>query len=99
MVTTESGKSNLLLALEAIFQSKESAPGISVDHEGKGDLKPRRSTPFWQGEIPDFGENFYMGGDSPITFKVFLRVAPSFLAGLMRRTYWRRSKRAGTTSA
>ena len=77
-----SGKSNLLLALEAIFRSKESVTGISLDEEDAGDAQLRRTTPFWRGEIPDFGGNFYMGQDIPIKFEVFLQVAPSFLDGL-----------------
>lgn len=77
-----SGKSNLLLALEVIFQSKESGPGLALKHEEPGEAQPRRSTPFWQGEIPDFGDNFYMGGHGPITFDVLLQVASSFLPAL-----------------
>ena len=61
----ESGKSNLLLALDAIFRSKESVPALALKHEETDDAQPRRSTPFWHGEIPDFGENFYMGRARP----------------------------------
>ena len=75
-----SGKSNLLLALETIFRSKESLRGITWKEDGDVDGEPRRSTPFWQGEVVDFGENFYMGGERPISFMVRLHVHPSFLA-------------------
>ena len=77
-----SGKSNLFLALEVIFRSKVSAPGRFMDEKISGDVPPSRSTPFWKGQILDFSENFYMGGDGPITFEVLLMVAPSFLADL-----------------
>ena len=76
-----SGKSNLLLALEAIFQSKKSGPGIALEREEE-EAQPQRDTPFWQGEIQNFGENFYMGGQGPITFEVLLQVAPSFFSDL-----------------
>ena len=77
-----SGKSNVLLALETIFKSKQLEPGISVEGEAIGDSQPRRSTPFWRGEIPNFGDDFYMGGGDPISFEVFLKVVTSFFAGL-----------------
>ena len=78
-----SGKSNLLLALETIFRSKQSDTGVAV---ASGNViassQPRRSTPFWKGDILDFGDNFYMGGEGPITFKVLLQVEPNFLIEL-----------------
>ena len=77
-----SGKSNLLLVLETIFRPKESGPGTFLSEDNLGKEIPRRSTPFWQGYIPDFDENFYMGKDDPIKFEVLLLVAPSFLADL-----------------
>ena len=77
-----SGKSNLILALEVIFQSKVSDPGRFRDDSATGDSPPSRPTPFWKGQILDFSENFYMGGHGPITFEVFLSVTPSFFAGL-----------------
>ena len=76
-----SGKSNLLLVLEAIFRSKQSGAGTYLSEEVLGEI-PRRSTPFWQGYIPDFDENFYMGKNDPIKFEVLLQVARSFLADL-----------------
>lgn len=77
-----SGKSNLLLALQAIFRSKESGPGVNLQEQQEGGAQPRRATPFWRGEIPDFGDNFYMSGEGPISFEVLLMVAPSYLSDL-----------------
>ena len=74
-----SGKSNLLLILETIFQSKETGPGIFLDEDLFDENLPRHPTPFWQGYISDFSENFYMGGDDSIEFEVFLQVEPSFI--------------------
>lgn len=81
----DSGKSNLFLALEAIFVSKESAPGIFLDEEEINQNAPRHTTPFWQGQIPNFADNFYMGGDEPVTFDVLLQVAPSFFTNVDER--------------
>lgn len=75
-----SGKSNLILALEAIFTSKESTPGVLLDEGKLGENAPRRVTPFWQGQLPNFADSFYMGGSGPIVFDVLLQVAPNFFS-------------------
>ena len=77
-----SGKSNLILALEMIFRSKESIPRLLSDEENIESEQPRHTTPFWQGQIPNFSENFYMGKSEPITFEVLLLVAPNLLTNL-----------------
>ncbi len=80
-----SGKSNLILALEKIFMSKESTPGVFLEEGSQATEQPRRRTPFWQGQIPDFSENFYMGGDAPITFEVFLQIETAFFSDVDER--------------
>src|SRR5579863_5126465 len=61
------GKSNILSALETIFERKlfveeTETPGDVTKHERKGN--------FWQGKIRDFRDNFYQGKREDITFTV-----------------------------
>lgn len=74
-----SGKSNILLALEAIFSAKAAGPGVSLPADMSGTMSspPTRVTPFWNGVIGDFGDNFYMGTNKDIKFSVKLEVPQS----------------------
>jgi energy-coupling factor transporter ATP-binding protein EcfA2 len=74
-----SGKSNILLALQTIFSAKSSGTGVSLpqDMAGSTPSQPARTTPFWNGVISNFGDNFYMGSSDAIEFKVRLEVLPS----------------------
>jgi predicted ATPase len=61
-----SGKSNILSALETLFRRKEVVEETVVSevttHKRKGS--------FWQGRITGFRDNFYKNGKSDITFSV-----------------------------
>ena len=74
-----SGKSNILLALETIFSAKSVGPGVSLPADMSGTMPspPTRATPFWNGVIPDFSDNFYMGTSKDIEFLVNLEVPRS----------------------
>lgn len=74
-----SGKSNILLAMETIFSAKWAGAGVSLpqDISGSTPSPPARPTPFWNGFINNFGDNFYMGIYKDIEFSVRLEVPPS----------------------
>lgn len=73
------GKSNILSALETIFQRKvwldetETAGGVTT-HERQGG--------FWRGRIPHFRDNFYQGRKDDITFSVSITFEHNELAFL-----------------
>lgn len=73
-----SGKSNILAAMETIFRRKvlieETTVGEVTKHERKGS--------FWQGRITQFRDNFYSGGSEDITFKVSVTFADEELVFL-----------------
>lgn len=62
-----SGKSNILSALETIFRRK-----LLLEETVVGELtKPHeRLGTFWHGRITNFRDNFYGGGKDDITFEV-----------------------------
>ncbi|MBI4473016.1 MAG: AAA family ATPase, partial [Acidobacteria bacterium] len=79
-----SGKSNILLALQTIFAAKSIGTGLSLPQEVSGTtpLPPERKVPFWQGVIFNFSDNFYMGTANLIDFSVRLEVPASHFAKL-----------------
>ena len=56
-----SGKSNLLLALETIFRSKQTEPGLDLEDKDISGDKPRRSTPILAGGYSKFWGKFLHG--------------------------------------
>lgn len=61
-----SGKSNILSALETLFRRK-----LLVEETTTGDVTThRRKGSFWQGRITNFTHNFYFDGKEDITFSV-----------------------------
>ena len=74
-----SGKSNILLALQTIFAEKSAGASFTLS-DNAVDAKlplPTRATPFWNGVIADFADNFYMGSSNPIVFSVQVEVEPT----------------------
>jgi AAA15 family ATPase/GTPase len=61
-----SGKSNILSAIETIFRRK-----LLVEQTTTADVTThKREGSFWQGRITDFAHNFYLNGKKDITFSV-----------------------------
>jgi AAA15 family ATPase/GTPase len=61
-----SGKSNILSAIETIFRRK-----LLVEETTTADVTThKREGSFWQGRITDFAHNFYLNGKVDITFSV-----------------------------
>jgi AAA ATPase domain len=83
----DSGKSNILLALEKIFKRKLARADVGLPEGVSPEAPPARSTPFWHGVIPDFGDNFYMGLADPIEFHIRLEVPPNQLADVTEKPW------------
>jgi len=73
------GKSNLLAALNFIFQSKVVEEELPVGVEKP---PPARTTPFYYGKLKGFGDNFRWGCDDPIRFEVRLEADDAELAAI-----------------
>lgn len=72
------GKSNILAALETIFRRK-----LSIDETttAGGVASPgAKESSFWHGQITDFKDNFFQNGREDITFAVEITFADSELA-------------------
>jgi hypothetical protein len=71
-----SGKSNILSAIETIFRRKvqveETTLGETTKHEREGS--------FWQGIITNFKDNFYMNGREDIKYSISITFADNELA-------------------
>jgi len=72
----DSGKSNILSFLEIVFQAKYTeetteAPGEAFVH--------KKSSGFWNGQIDDFSNNFYLNNQKPITFSILIKIERSEL--------------------
>ena len=78
------GKSNILLALETIFASKVATTDVILpeSEDDSTSLEPHRKTPFWNGRILNFSDSFYMGTVADIEFTVQLTVPSSHIAGI-----------------
>lgn len=73
-----SGKSNILSAMETIFRRK-----VLVEETMVAEVtKHEREGSFWQGRINQFRDNFYGGGKEDITFSVSVTLADGELAFL-----------------
>lgn len=73
-----SGKSNILSAMETIFRRK-----VLVEETTVAEVtKHEREGSFWQGRISQFRDNFYGGGKEDITFSVSVTLADGELAFL-----------------
>src|SRR6266496_160111 len=66
----DSGKSNILTFLDVIFQQKYIEEIIQSPNAS---LVQRRSTGFWEGQIADFSNNFYLNNQQPIAFSICLK--------------------------
>lgn len=73
-----SGKSNILSAMETIFRRKVLVEETTVEEV----TKHEREGSFWQGKIPQFRDNFSWGGRQDITFSVSVTFADAELAFL-----------------
>jgi len=67
-----SGKSNILSAIETIFRRKLVVEETTIDQatEIEQVTKHEREGNFWQGRITDFRDNFYLNGKNDIKFSV-----------------------------
>src|ERR1051326_206435 len=67
-----SGKSNILAALETVFKRK-----LLLEETTVGDVTRDlgRLGPFWHGRLTDFRDNFYGGGRGDIKFEVSVTFA------------------------
>jgi hypothetical protein len=73
-----SGKSNILSAMETIFRRK-----VLVEETTVGEVtKHEREGSFWQGRISQFRDNFYGGGKEDIIFSVSVTLADGEIAFL-----------------
>lgn len=73
-----SGKSNILAAMETIFRRK-----VLVEETTVGEVtKHEREGSFWQGRITQFRDNFFSGGREDITFSVSVTFADEELVFL-----------------
>ena len=72
----DSGKSNVLSFLEIVFQSKYFEDITEVPEEKFVQKKP---SGFWQGQIDNFSNNFYLNSQDPITFTVLIKIERSEL--------------------
>jgi hypothetical protein len=73
-----SGKSNILSAIETIFRRK-----LVVEETTTADVTThKREGSFWQGRITDFADNFYRNQKADITFSVSITFSDSELGFL-----------------
>ncbi len=73
-----SGKSNILSAIETIFRRK-----LLVDETTAGGItKHERPGGFWQGRITDFRDNFFLNGKQDIEFSISVTFTNDELAFL-----------------
>jgi AAA15 family ATPase/GTPase len=72
----DSGKSNILSFLEIVFQPKYFEDITEVASEKFEQKKP---SGFWQGQIDNFSNNFYLNSHAPITFSVLIKIERSEL--------------------
>ena len=78
-----SGKSNLILALNTIFARKVVTTEVLLPADAAKEARPPvRFSPFWNGAIADFSDNFYMGSTDSIEFHVRLEVPRKRFADL-----------------
>ena len=81
-----SGKSNILSAIETIFRRK-----LVVEDTMTADVTTlRREGSFWQGRIADFAHNFYLNGRDDITFSVsvtFGRAELDFMQDVLKELH------------
>ncbi|MGA1984538.1 MAG: AAA family ATPase [Acidobacteriaceae bacterium] len=81
-----SGKSNILSAIETIFRRK-----LVVEETTTADVTThRREGSFWQGRIADFEHNFYLNGKRDITFSVsvtFGRAELNFMEDVLKELH------------
>lgn len=66
----DSGKSNILTFLDVVFQQKYIEEVIEAPGET---LAQKRSTGFWEGQLADFSNNFYLNNQRPITFSIYIK--------------------------
>lgn len=76
----DAGKSNILIALEVIFQQK--AHETIVESAG-GTKTQKRVLGFWEGPLSDFTDNYYMDTEDPIRFHITIRFSPGELSGIV----------------
>ncbi|MFH1883327.1 MAG: AAA family ATPase [Planctomycetota bacterium] len=79
-----SGKSNILSAIETIFRRKLVVEETTTDQATKIEqvTKHEREGNFWQGRITEFRDNFYLNGKDDITFSVSICLTDDELAFL-----------------
>jgi hypothetical protein len=75
------GKSNILSAIETIFRRKLVVEETTIDQATKIEqvTKHERKGNFWQGRITEFRDNFYLNGKDDITFSVTICFADNEL--------------------
>ena len=66
----DSGKSNILTFLDVVFQQKYTEEVIQAPDDA---LSQKRSIGFWEGQISDFSNSFYLNEQHPITFDVCVK--------------------------
>lgn len=75
----DSGKSNILTFLDVVFQQKYTEEIIQTS-ETK--ISQKRSVGFWQGQIVDFSNGFYLNNQQPISFSVYLKFERAEVLGI-----------------
>lgn len=74
----DSGKSNILTFLDIVFQQKYSEEVIQTSDNA---ISQKKSIGFWEGQIADFSNNFYLNNQQPITFSVYLKFDRAEISG------------------
>jgi predicted ATP-dependent endonuclease of OLD family len=69
-----SGKSNVLHALQTIFAAKTSTEEVEVPGDVSAARPAARGTAFWLGQLTEFQDNFHMGSFDPIRFDIQIRL-------------------------
>ncbi len=73
------GKSNLLAALEAVFRSKVGEAKSRVPSE---ELPATRVTPFYYGRLQNFSDSFRLGSSEPIRFNIRLEASAAEITSI-----------------
>lgn len=74
----DSGKSNILTFLDVVFQQKYSEEVIQTPD---GSLSQNKAIGFWEGQIVDFSNSFYLNNQQPITFGVLIKFERAEILG------------------
>lgn len=77
-----SGKSNVLHALQTIFASKLSIEQVELPADVTEARPPARASSFWLGRLPDFQDNFHMGSQAPIQFDIQVKLPANHILNI-----------------